>query len=67
MVVTIKGMVFWVVTPCTSETAQCFRGTCRLHHQGQRLKSNVGFFPTYTALKPKDCTLQWLYEFAAKF
>jgi hypothetical protein len=28
-------MVFWVVTPCSSEKAKCFRGTHRLHRQGR--------------------------------
>jgi hypothetical protein len=33
----VKSTVFWVVTPCISELAWLFGGTCRPHIEGRRL------------------------------
>jgi hypothetical protein len=41
---TVKNAVFWDVTPCGSCKNQCFGGTYRLHHQGdknRRARNNV--------------------------
>jgi hypothetical protein len=32
----INSKVFWVLMSCSSDKFQHFRGTYRLHHQGQR-------------------------------
>jgi hypothetical protein len=34
--VTMKNIVFWDVTPCGSCMNQCFWGTYRFHHQGDK-------------------------------
>jgi hypothetical protein len=35
-VMTMKNAVFWDDMPCGSSKNQCFRGTYRLHHQGDK-------------------------------
>jgi hypothetical protein len=37
MFVTVKGLVFWVVTPCSPERAQGTLGKYDLHLQDQRV------------------------------
>jgi hypothetical protein len=39
--VTTKNAVFWNVTPCGSCKNRRFRGTCRLHHQGDKILHRV--------------------------
>jgi hypothetical protein len=34
---TLKNAVFWDVMPCGSCESQFFGGTCRLHHQGEKI------------------------------
>jgi hypothetical protein len=46
----MKTAVFWVVSPCSLvEVYQRFRGSCCLHHQGDRGK----LLPDYTVLQPR--------------
>jgi hypothetical protein len=40
MVVTIKNVVFWVVTLCSPRKNQRFGGTYRLNHQGENNQLN---------------------------
>jgi hypothetical protein len=41
----LKMAVFWVVAPCSLvEVYQRFRGTCCLHHQGNRFLTLIGNF-----------------------
>jgi hypothetical protein len=36
--VLMKGSILWDITPCSLlKVNQCFRGTCCLHFQGQRI------------------------------
>jgi hypothetical protein len=37
MAMTMKSTIFWVIVPCSLETAWHFRGTCRLHLHCRRV------------------------------
>jgi hypothetical protein len=56
MLVTIMNAVFWGVTPCDSCNNRCFRGTYRLHHQGeqnQRARNSVSNNKQLKHIPPK--------------
>jgi hypothetical protein len=73
-----KMAFFWVVPPCSLvEVYQRFRGTCCLHHQGDKshrsddggskdLWNLVNFYQTIRRYNPEDSHLHFIY-FIKKF
>jgi hypothetical protein len=53
VVVTVKSMVFWVVTPCSLERVRCFRGAYHFNLQGKIISQTAEFLKNKnTILKP---------------